>query len=141
VVFIYRAGTAVGHENICMNLIKDSIDKVVFPINSINNLSITSGNIRNQLKIARFIPLFNSGEQHIFTNYRPVPVLPASSKILERVMYDRLLRFPNVSKILSDNQCGFRKHHSNAFALACLYDKISSAIEIRNVALVFYRII
>ena len=56
-------------------------------------------------------------------------------------MHDRLLRFPNVSKILSDNQCGFRKHHSNAFALACLYDKISSAIKIRNVALVFYRII
>ena len=54
---------------------------------------------------------------------------------------DRLLRFPNVSKIQSDNQCGFRKHHSNAFALACLYEKISSAIEIRNVALVLYRII
>ena len=30
---------------------------------------------------------------------------------------------------LSDNQYGFRKHHSTAYALACLYDKISSAIE------------
>ena len=56
-------------------------------------------------------------------------VLPAFSKILERVMYNRLRRFLNVSKILSDNQYGFRKHHSTAYALACLYDKISSAIE------------
>ena len=57
-------------------------------------------------------------------------VLPAFSKILERLMYNRLLRFLNVSKrILSDNQYGFHKHHSTAYALACLYDKISSAIE------------
>ena len=44
-------------------------------------------------------------------------------------MYSRLLRFLNVSKILSDNQYGFHKHHSTAYALACLYDKISSAIK------------
>ena len=44
-------------------------------------------------------------------------------------MYNRLLRFLSVSKILSDNQYCFCKHHSTAYALACLYDKISSAIE------------
>ena len=44
-------------------------------------------------------------------------------------MHNRLLSFLNVFKILSDNQYGFRKHHSAAYALACLYDKISSAIE------------
>ena len=81
------------------------------------------------MKIARVIPLFKSGEQDIFTNYRPVSVLPAFSKILESVMYNRLLRFFNSFKILYDNQYGFRKHHSTAYALACLYDKISSAIE------------
>lgn len=112
-----------------MNLIKDSINKIIFPITGIINLSITSGIVPNQLKIARVIPLFKSGEQDIFTNYRPVSVLPAFSKILERVMYNRLLRFLNAFKILSDNQYGFRKHHSTAYALACLYDKISSAIE------------
>ena len=44
-------------------------------------------------------------------------------------MYNRLLRFLNFSKILSDNQYGFCKQHSTAYALACLYDQISSAIE------------
>ena len=112
-----------------MNLIKDSIDKMIFPITSIINLSITSGIVPNQLNIARVIPLFKSGEQDIFTNYRPVSVLPAFSKILERVMYNCLLKFLNAFKILSDNQYGFRKHHSTGYALACLYDKISSAIE------------
>ena len=85
----------------------------------------------NRLKIAWVIILFKSGEQDILTNYRPVLVLPAfpGSKILERVMYNRLLGFLNDYNIFSDNQYGFRKHHSTAYALACLYDKISSAIE------------
>ena len=84
-----RSGTAVGHDNISMNLIKDSIDKIIFPITSIINLSITSGIVPNLLKIARVIPLFKSGEQDIFTNFRHVSVLPAFSKTLERVMYNR----------------------------------------------------
>ena len=124
-----RSGTAVGYDNISINLIKESIDIIISPLTCIINLSITSGIVPKQLKIARVIPLFKSGEQDIFTNYRPVSVLPAFSKILERVMYNRLLRFLNNHNILSDNQYGFRKHHSTAYALACLYDKISSAIE------------
>ena len=124
-----RSGTAVGYDNISMNLIKESIDKIISPLTCIINLSITSGIVPKQLRIARVITLFKSGEQNIFTNYRPVSVLLAFSKILERVMYNRLLRFLNNHNILSDNQYGFRKHHSTAYALSCLYDKISSAIE------------
>ena len=54
-------------------------------------------------------------------------------------MFNRLLRFLNNHNILSDNQYGFPKHHStaNAYALACLYDKISSSLTIRNAQLVF----
>ena len=112
-----------------MNLIKESIDITISPPTCIINLSITSGIVPKQLKISRVIPLFKSVEQDIFTNYRPVSVLPAFSKILERVMYNRLLSFLNNHNIPSDNQYGFRKHHSTPYALACLCDKISSAIE------------
>ena len=129
-----RSGTALGYDDISMNLIKESIDIIISPLTCIINLSITSGIVPKQLKIARVIPLLKSGEQDIFTNYRPVTVLPAFSKILERVMYNRLLRFLNNHNILSDNQYGFRKHHSTAYALACLYDKISSTIENKECA-------
>ena len=107
---------------------------IISPLTCIINLSITSVIVPKQLKIARVIPLLKSGEQDIFTNYRPVTVLPAFSKILERIMYNHLLRFLNNHNILSDNQYGFRKHHSTAYALACLYDKISSTIENKECA-------
>ena len=73
--------------------------------------------------------MFKSGDKLIFSNYRPISLLPAFSKILEKLVYARLLDHLNKYKILSDNQFGFRKHHSTEFALTLLYDKISSAIE------------
>ena len=99
------------------------------PLTHFINLSIISGVFPDQLKIARVIPLFKSGDKSSFTNYRPVSVLPAFSKILEKVIYNRLLDYLNKHKILSDNQFGFRKHHSTEYALTLLYDKISSAID------------
>ena len=99
------------------------------PLTHFINLSIISGVFPDQLKIARVIPLFKSGDKSIFNNYRPVSVLPAFSKILEKVIYNRLLDYLNKHKILSDNQFGFRKHHSTEYALTLLYDKISSAID------------
>ena len=60
-----RSGSAVGHKSLSMNLIKDSIDKIIFPITGVINLSITSGIVPNQLKIARVIPLFKSGDSFI----------------------------------------------------------------------------
>ena len=53
-----RSDTAVGYDNISMNLIKESIDIIILPLMCIINLSITSGIVPKQLKIARVIPLF-----------------------------------------------------------------------------------
>ena len=33
-----HSGSAVGHDNISMNLIKDSIERIIFPVSSIINL-------------------------------------------------------------------------------------------------------
>ena len=48
-------------------------------------------------------------------------------------MYKRLLAFLDRHKILSDTQFGFRKDHSTSYALTKLYDKISCAIDKREI--------
>ena len=62
---------------------------MIFPLTCIINLSINSGIVPKQLKIARVVPLFKSGEQDIFSNYRLMSVLLAFSTILGRVMYNK----------------------------------------------------
>ena len=99
------------------------------------DLSLSSGVVPDQMKIARVIPLFKSGDLSLFTNYKPVSVLPAFSKILERIVYNRLIHLLNKYSILSFNQYGFRKDHSTAYALIQLHDKLSDAIDKGNVTL------
>ena len=95
----------------------------------IMNLSLSSGTVPDQMKIAQVVPLFKTADLSLFTNYRPVSFLPAFSKTLERIVYNHLINFLNKLNILCNNQYGFRKNHSTAYALVQIYDKLSDAID------------
>ena len=119
-----------GFDNVPMSLIKETITLISSPSTQIFDLSITSGTVPMELKIARFVPLIKAGHKSIFSNYRPISVLPAFSKIVEKLVYNRVIdNYLSKYKILSDNHFGFRKHHSTEYVLALVYDKISSAID------------
>ena len=131
----FRAGTSAGFDQVTMDVVKQTINLIIAPLTHIMNLSLSSGLVPEQMKVARVIPLFKSGTFSLFTNYRPVSVLPAFSKFLERIVYKRLDSFLIRYKILSCNQYGFRKNHSTAYALIQLYDKLSNAIDQGKVTL------
>ena len=63
------------------------------------------------------------------TNYRPISVLPVISKLLEQLMYERLLNFLNKNKILYDHQFGFQKKKSASMAILDIYSKLIDSIE------------
>ena len=56
-------------------------------------------------------------------------MLPCFSKILERIMYNRLQKYLNDQSILYDKQFGFRKGHSTEHAIAQLVDQIYETFE------------
>ena len=124
-----RCGTSSDYDQIPMWLVKDSVELISSPLMNIVNLSINSGIVPDELKIARVLPLFKSGDNRVFSNYRPISVLPVFSKIFEKVVYNRLFDYFNKFNVLSQNQYGFRKGHSTSLALHHLYDKISAAID------------
>ena len=77
------------------------------------------------LKIAKVIPVFKEDDPTLFSNYRPISILPA----FEKAMYNRLINFLNLYNILYSKQFGFRNNHSTALALIDLINNISSAID------------
>ena len=56
------------------------------PLAHICNRSFITGIFPSELKIANVVPIFKSGDDMVFSNYRPVSVLPVLSKILERLV-------------------------------------------------------
>ena len=61
-----RIGAAAGYDNISISVVKSTIDIISIPLTHIINLSISSGVVPRELKIASVIPLFKSGDEAVF---------------------------------------------------------------------------
>ncbi|XP_065677429.1 uncharacterized protein LOC136092804 [Hydra vulgaris] len=67
------------------------------------------------------IPIFKSGDIFNPENYRPISILPCFSKILEGIMYKRILTFLNINNILYNKQFGFQPGYSTDHAIISKY--------------------
>ena len=99
------------------------------PLAHISNLSLTSGVFPKEFKIAYIAPIIKAVDEMVFTNYRPVSVLHVFSKLLKRLMYNRLIDYINENQILYKYQFGFQNGKSTFMALIVLLDKISAALD------------
>ena len=70
-----------------------------------------------------------------FSNYRPISLISLFSKILDRLMYNRLLEFLNKHNILNTYQFGFRNMHSTFMALITLLENLRNALDRGNCAI------
>jgi len=82
-----RSGTVSGFDIVPMSLIKETIISISSPLTHIFNQSITSVIVPGELKIARVVTLFKAGDKSIFSNYRPISVLPSFSNILIKKLF------------------------------------------------------
>ena len=60
----------------------------------------------------------------MFTNYRPISLLPSISKIFEKVIYKQLYVYFQESELFYNSQYGFRKGHSTELAVLELVDRL-----------------
>ena len=71
-------------------------------------------------------------------SYRPITLLPCLSKIMDRIIKNRLEFFVEREKLLRPEQCGFRKAQGTTDILLRLEHRIGQAFENENVSLVVY---
>jgi hypothetical protein len=70
------------------------------------NLSLSTGQLPDQLKIAKVKPLYKKGCETEVGNYRPVSLISGFLKIIEKVIKKRLVSLLNNHSIISDTQHG-----------------------------------
>ena len=72
-------------------------------------------------KIGLVIPLFKKGDKDDENNYRGVCLLAMASRILARVLANRLRYWAEAMNLMDDNQSGFRKGRSTADVTQVMY--------------------
>ena len=87
------------------------------------NHSFLTGAFPKELKLVDVAPLFKANDEMIFTNYRPVVVLPGFSKMIERLMYMRLVSYINENRLLYKYQFGFQEGNATYMATIVLIEK------------------
>ena len=127
-----RKKTSTDYHGISMATLQKIFTAIKKPVTHICNLSLTSGVFPEQMKIAKVVPLFKSGDNKMFNNYRPVSLLPQFSKILEKVFSSRLESFLNTYDIINEAQFGFRTKRNTTHALLKLIGGISDSIDKRK---------
>jgi hypothetical protein len=114
--------------NVSMHLLKKVINCVRVPLLHIFNCSLSSGSVPDKMKITKVVPIFKSGNQTDIKNYRPISLLCSFSKILEKIVANRLTHYLNSNNLISPNQFVFRSKHSTVHPMFKLLNSAASAI-------------
>ena len=79
-----------GHDNISNILLKEIIDSIAPALSIVFNKSMVAGEFPNIMRLAEIVPLFKGKEHYLETNYRPISLLTTMSKVLEKIVYQRV---------------------------------------------------
>ena len=124
-----------GCDGISTKLLKVIAPVIIKPLTLLINQVLNTGTFPDKLKIAKVIPIFKKGEPSLFENYRPISLLPAISKVLEKIIALQLSSYFEKNKLLFDNQYGFRPKHSTEHAALELIDRITNKMDTNEIPL------
>jgi hypothetical protein len=86
------------------------------------------------LKYSEIKPLYKKGDKSLISNYRPISLLTSFSKVVEKVMFKRLLNHLKKHAIISPNQYSFQKNLSIDNAIYSVVNTILSALNNKSKA-------
>ena len=125
-----------GHDQIDALSLKIVASSLLKPINFLINLSLTSKKFANQWRIGKLIPLFK-GKGLVKVdpiNYRPIAILPVTSKIVERAVQLQLVKFMQESGQLNPNHNAYLRNKSTTTTILQLLDSIYEATDENMIA-------
>jgi hypothetical protein len=111
-----RGKPSAGFDEIPEYIAKRRSHYIKRPLVHIFNASLKSGAFLDKMKIAEVRALYKKGEKQKVCNYRPTSVSSVFSKLLERLVYNRLISIVTKYNLFTEVQIGFRNNKSTETA-------------------------
>ena len=126
---------STGADLIPIRYIKSITDQICSPLTHILNSFIVKDAYPTLWKISRVVPSNKITLPTKPSDYRPISILPALSKVYERIVLKQLLEFIEPHHLYKPTISGFRKGHSTTTALLKLRDDIKRAMSSGEITL------
>ncbi|KAJ4433243.1 hypothetical protein ANN_15502 [Periplaneta americana] len=126
---------AEGVDNISIILLKKLLDIILPTLTHIFNASLITSTYPNLWKKAFIRPIPKIKTPLCANDFRPISILPALSKALERIVHKQLMNYLTEHALLDEYQSGFRNGHSTTTALLKVNEDIREATDERKLTL------
>jgi len=73
------------------------------------NKSLKTGDVSEEWKLANVTPIFKKSKRSSSANYRPVSLTIILCKVLESLIWDKVIEHLDLYKLIKDTQHGFVK--------------------------------
>ena len=107
-----KLNKSVGLDKISNRFLKIAAPIISGHLTFIYNQCLCTGIIPDRLKSAKVIPLHKKGSMSDLNNFRPISVLSALVKPLEKHINTNLMKYFESNSLFHSSQSAFRKYHS-----------------------------
>ena len=118
---------AYGPDSLPTRILVECSSELAPSVCTLFNKSLSSGVLPELWKEALVIPIHKKGDKELVENYRPISLLCILSKVLERCIFNRLIK--HLSSSLSSWQHGFLSGRSTVTQMLCFLHRIGQALD------------
>ena len=121
---------ASGPDEISNHILKKKIaNPLSRPLSNLFNFSLATGKLFLLWKEAHVTPIFKKDDLSVVSNYRPISLLNAVGKVLEKVVHKHLFNYIRDHKVLSAQQSGFIPGNSTVNQLVDVYNTFCKSLD------------
>ena len=114
---------------ISIRMLKMSGDAIIEPLFKIFKNCFKCGKFPDNWKKGNIVLIFKKGGKQNIKNYRPVSLLPISSKVFEHVIYDNMSKYFLDNNLIAPKQSGFRTGDSCINQFLSITDDIFTSFD------------
>ena len=125
-------------DNLSSEILRDAMLSVPERIAQIFSTSFKTGTVPDAWKIAKVTPLQKPGDKNDVNNLRPVSLLPLPSKLIEKIVHNRMYSHCDEHGLFDERQGGFRPKHSTISSAAFFLNDIYNSMNNNNYLVATY---
>ena len=126
----------MGIDNIDALALKAATSQITAPIRHKVNTSLKTSKFASRWKLSKLLPLLKAKDLNrlLPASYRPIAILPAILKIVEKAAQSQILAHFEKFKLLNDGSHVYRKGYSTTTNLIDITDRLYQAIDERKIS-------